>query len=93
MKKLMTSAIVVTLAITFGVGSALAADRKKDQKRKGSCRSSYTTEVDDLTMAAIKKRDKKRDASCQNVVPAEGDELQLAANRKKDQKRNGSCRS
>jgi hypothetical protein len=93
MKKILTSAMVFTLALTFGVGSVMAGDRTKDRKRNGSCQSSITTETNTHSLAAIKKRDKKRDGSCTSITPAAMDSMTLAGDRTKDRKRNGTCSS
>jgi hypothetical protein len=93
MKKILTSTMVFTLALTFGVGSVMAADQKKDRKRDGSCQSSITTETNTPSLAKIQKRDKKRDGTCQVITPVENDSMTLAADQKKDRKRDGSCRS
>jgi hypothetical protein len=94
MKKTLTSGLVLAMVIIFGVGSVMAADRKRDKKRDGTCKSSYTTESTDQTLAATKKRDKKRDRSCLSYINAADDEaLTLAATKKRDKKRDGSCLS
>lgn len=94
MKKVLASCFVVALVLIFGVGSVLAADRKRDRKRDGTCRSFQTAESADLSLAAAKQRDRKRDGTCRNLVRADKDDfLNLAADRKRDRKRDGTCRS
>jgi hypothetical protein len=93
MKKVFVSSFVVALVLVFGAGSVLAADTKRDRKRDGSCRSTYSIEASDLTLAADRKRDRKRDGSCRSFlnVPDDGS-LTLAADKQRDRKRDGSCR-
>jgi Flp pilus assembly protein CpaB len=95
MKRVMTSCVVIALVLIFGIGSVLAADRKRDRKRDGTCRSYQTTDqCTDLTLAATKKRDQKRDGTCRSITNAvDDDSLVLAADQKRDRKRDGTCRS
>jgi hypothetical protein len=94
MKKILTSGLVFTLVLVFGMGSVLAADKKRDKKRDGTCTRLYTTDSAGLTLAADRKKTRKRDRTCQSTIkPADDDMLQLAARTKRDRKRDGTCRS
>jgi uncharacterized membrane protein len=83
--------------LVFGVGSAVAADKKRDRKRDGSCQSQVITEKSTMDLAADqkrdRKRDRKRDGSCQSQVITEKSTMDLAADQKRDRKRDGSCRN
>jgi hypothetical protein len=93
MKKVMVSSFVIALVFIFGIGSVLAADRKRDRKRDGTCRSSYSIESSELSLAADRKRDRKRDGSCRSFLnAADEDTLTIAADQKRDRKRDGTCR-
>ena len=93
MKKVLATSFVIALVFVFGIGSVLAADRKRDKKRDGTCRSSYSIESSELTLAADRKRDRKRDGSCRSFLKAaDEDSLTIAADKKRDRSRDGSCR-
>jgi hypothetical protein len=93
MKKVLVSSFVVALVLVFGIGSVLAADTKRDRKRDGSCRSTYSIESRELTLASDRKKDRKRDGSCRSFLnAADEDSLTIAADQKRDRKRDGSCR-
>jgi hypothetical protein len=93
MKKVLVFSFVIGLMLVFGIGSVLAADTKRDRKRDGTCRSTYSIESSELTLAADRKKDRKRDGSCRSFLnAADEDSLTIAANQKRDRKRDGSCR-
>jgi hypothetical protein len=93
MRRALNLLLALTLVIIFGTGSVLAADKKRDKKRDGSCRSYTTTESSTFDVAADKRRDRKRDGTCKKISTFKGDSFSVAADKKRDRKRDGSCRS
>ena len=93
MRKVLKYGLVFAVVMTFGAGSALAADQTKKRARAkdGSCRSSLTESVD-LAAGKIQKRDRKRNGSCQSSLT---ESMDLAAGKiqKRERKRDRSCQS
>jgi len=93
MRRVLYLCLVLALVLVFGTGSVLAADKKRDRKRDGSCRSYTTTESITFDLAAGKQRDRKRDGTCKKISTFNDDVVTIAADKKRDRKRDGSCRS
>jgi hypothetical protein len=93
MQKVMKTGLVLSMAMIFGVGSALAADqiRTRDRKKDGTCKSAITKEIN-VAAEQSRKQLRKKDRSCQGAV---AEEITLAAEqlRKRDRKRDGSCQT